>query len=367
MKKNIKGILLILSLLLILTACGKEDVVEQNKIDDNVEVSDYHTVKDMVGREVELKKEIDKIAITPIPWASLVYAVDGSSERIVSMNPSAKKAYEISILEEIDENFKNIDSEIISKDFTINMEEMANLDPDVVIVWDYQEEEIKKLESLNIPVVAIKYSNLETLKEGISLIGQILGKEDKANKLISYHDEISSYLDEKMLEVNERPRALYLRNKELRAFGPGSVNEIFFNKSGGENVLLGEDKNVDLTMEEIINLDPEIIYLSNFDDFTPEDLYQNNFEGQLWDNISAIKNKKVYKTPIGIYRWDAPCAESPIMMMWMAKVQQKDIFKDLDLDEHIIEFYKDFFEYELTEEQVDKILNKKINTDIETR
>ena len=48
-------------------------------------------------------------------------------------------------------------------------------------------------------------------------------------------------------------------------------------------------------MEQIIDWDPEMIYLSNFDDFLPENLYNNSFDGQDWSNVKAVKNKKVYK------------------------------------------------------------------------
>ena len=108
-----------------------------------------------------------------------------------------------------------------------------------------------------------------------------------------------------------------------------------------------------------------MIYLSNFDDFLPENLYNNSFDGQDWSNVKAVKNKKVYKTPIGIYRWDAPCAESPLMMMWMAKVQQPEIFKDLNLEKEIKDFYKKFYDFELSQTDLNKILNTEVNEGLE--
>ena len=55
-------------------------------------------VTDTTGREVHLPGEVKSIAVVPIPWASVVYAVDGSAARIAGMHPSAKAAYEISML-----------------------------------------------------------------------------------------------------------------------------------------------------------------------------------------------------------------------------------------------------------------------------
>ena len=52
------------------------------------------TVTDLTGKKVTIKDNPSRIAIVPIPWASLAYAVDGDSSKIVGMHPSAKKSYE---------------------------------------------------------------------------------------------------------------------------------------------------------------------------------------------------------------------------------------------------------------------------------
>ena len=66
-----------------------------------------------------------------------------------------------------------------------------------------------------------------------------------------------------------------------------------------------------VSMEEIMTWDPDIIILSNFDSITPDDIYQDKLEGQNWSNIKAVKTHRVYKAPMGIYRWDAPNVETP--------------------------------------------------------
>ena len=93
----------------------------------------------------------------------------------------------------------------------------------------------------------------------------------------------------------------------------------------------------------------------------PEDIYNNKFEGQDWSKISAVKNKKVFKAPIGIYRWDAPSAETPLMIKWIAKVANPELFNDYNIRKDIKDFYLEFFNYELSDEQLNFILNSKIN------
>ncbi|MGN0954328.1 MAG: ABC transporter substrate-binding protein, partial [Dialister sp.] len=41
--------------------------------------SAVRTITDIKGNQVTLPEKVSKIAVTPIPWASIVYALDGGS------------------------------------------------------------------------------------------------------------------------------------------------------------------------------------------------------------------------------------------------------------------------------------------------
>lgn len=323
------------------------------------------TVTDLTGKKVTIKDDLNRIAIVPIPWASLTYVVDGDSSKIVGMHPSAKKAYEISMLKELAPNMKNVNSEFVDNNFNVNYEELALLKPDIVVVWDYQDDAIEKLNKLKIPVVAIKYGTLEDVQQGIKLLGDILNKKEKAERLINYHKDTNKYLASKTkkLENTKRKKILYLRDSQLTVASGKAVNNIMINMAGGENVAKDITTGAwsKVTMEQIIKWNPDIIILSNFDKILPEDIYNNKFEGQDWSKIDAVKNKKVFKAPIGIYRWDAPSAETPLMIKWIAKVAVVEVFNDYDIRKDIKDFYLEFFNYKLSDEELNFILNSKVN------
>ena len=323
------------------------------------------TVTDLTGKKVTIKDNPSRIAIVPIPWASLTYVVDGDSSKIVGMHPSAKKAYEISMLKELAPNMKNANSVFVDNNFNINYEELALLKPDLVVVWDYQNDAIEKLNKLKIPAVAIKYGTLEDVQQGIKLLGDILNKQEKAQKLINYHKDTNKYLasKSKKIENTKRKKILYLRDSQLTVASGKSVNNIMIDMAGGVNVAKDITTGTwsKVTMEQIIKWNPDIIILSNFDKILPEDIYNNKFEGQDWSKISAVKNKKVFKAPIGIYRWDAPSAETPLMIKWIAKVANPELFNDYNIRKDIKDFYLEFFNYKLSDEQLNFILNSKVN------
>ena len=98
--------------------------------------------------------------------------------------------------------------------------------------------------------------------------------------------------------------------------------------------------------------------MSAFDESTPADVYA---DAQL-ANVSAVKNKRVYKNPLGVYRWQVPCAESPLYWNWYASVLHPDEY-EVDLRSMMKEEISFLYNYDLTEEQIDKILRMDVNKD----
>lgn len=332
---------------------------EQPKSEDSAAA--VRQVTDAAGNVVEIPADISRIAVTPIPWSSVIYAIDGTAERMVCIHPGAIKAYTGSFFETMAPDYAKLDTSCIGTDFSINMEEMVNKDIQAVVIWDYQTDEAKQLEELGIAPIMVKNETVEELQASFRAIGQLLGKEDKAQDFIDLYgdtyEKIQSY-QERVAQA-EKPKVLYLRTSELTLQGNDNFIKEALELSGAENVAA---ESVDINMEEILELNPDIILLSWFDEFTPEDLYQNTIDGQDWSNVKAVQERQVYKTPIGIYRWDAPGVETPLMMMWLATMIQPEIFSDIDMEQEIQDYFQTYFALELTDADLDQILCTEMNS-----
>ena len=337
---------------IVLAGCGQEQAAPVKE----------RVVTDPTGREVKMPEEVKSIAIVPIPWASVVFAVDGSADRIAGMHPSAKAAYEISMLKKLAPEMENISSDFVGKDFSIHMEELGKLNPSVIAVWHWQDDEIKQLEKLNVPTIALMYGSMEALQNGIRVIGQVLGKEERAESLIAFQRDTMGYFDGKkaVLEGLEKPKVLYFHDpSDLKVYSGGALNTMMIETAGGVNVakdLSGESTPV--TMEQIAAWDPDFVILSNFSPIQPDDLYGDRLAGQNWMNIKAVREGRVYKAPIGIYRWDAPCIETPLMIKWLAQKLHPEVFNDYRMADDLRAFYQKFFSYELTEDDLKSILHE---------
>lgn len=329
--------------------------------DGNEQKEVQQKVTDAAGNELEVPENLERIAVTPLPWSSVIYVIDGTSERMVSINPGAMTAYKGHFLEKMDSAYGDIDTTSIGKDFSINMEEMVSRGIQACVIWDYQEEEAEQLKELGITPVMVKNETVEELQNSFRAVGQMLGKEERADQLIeSYADayeRIASYDDK--VEDAQKPKVLYLRDATLKLQGNDNFIREALDMAGADNVFADHSN---ITMEEIIKMDPDIILLSNFDTFVPQDLYDNNLEGQDWSNVAAVANKCVYKVPMGIYRWDAPGVETPLMMMWLAQLIQPEIFSDIDIEQEMTDYFEKYFQMSLTEDDIAQILNKEANS-----
>lgn len=318
---------------------------------------DKIVIEDQLGKTIELDGIPQRVATTIMPFPYIFYAVVGNNDNLVGCNPSSMIAYENSALKYMYPELKNADTSFVDTSFVVNVEELLKLNPDVVFQWNYMDDEIAKMEEAGIKVVALQYGTLDDLETWIRIIGKMFQKEDRAEELITYFNENVDEVTEKISTLSEDDYSnILILSDNLKVTGTGFAN-YWVEKSGAINPakdLSGEALNVN--MEQIYEWNPSIIYIGNFTELQPSDLTDNKLEGQDWSVVDAVQNKQVYKIPIGGYRWDPPGIETPLMVKWLAKIQHPELFEDMDMYEELSKFYKDVYNFELTDEMLDGIL-----------
>lgn len=332
-------------------------------------------VTDGAGNEIEVPEEIERYAVSAGPYCMVTWCVDGgNSERMVAMQGGNYFPGNAAFFDKNDPDFAVAASNPgIGMDCSVNVEELMNLDPDVVFLWDTQTAEAEKLKEVGIIPVMVSSSaqSYDDFSDQITMIGEVLGREDQAAKLVSKFTETKDYFESRADEIAETDKTsfLYLQTSGLSVASSLTPFTDFMNRCGGVNVTteteggagLGYWTTVD--MEQIMTWDPEVIVLSNFDAFTPEDLYENKIEGQDWSNISAVKNHRVYKEGTDITWLCISYSEMPLYLEWMAKLVQPELYQDLDLAQEWKDYYKEMFDIELTDEDISNIMNVSLNGD----
>lgn len=221
------------------------------------------------------------------------------------------------------------------------------------------DDEIAKMEAAGIKVIALQYGTIEDLETWIRIIAQMMDKEERGEELIKYFHDSVAEVDEKISTLSEedfRDIMIYAYDT-LEVDGSSGFSKYWVEHSGANNVALGlTGDDTMVNMEQVYEWDPEIIYIGNFTNVVPSEILGNTIEGQDWSVLKAVQNKEVYKIPIGGYRWDPPGIETPLMIKWLAKTQHPELFADMDMAEEVKEFYKDVYNYELNDEEIEEIL-----------
>lgn len=328
---------------------------------------EYHTVVDHAGNEVEVPYDIQRIAVADIyPLPSVLSVFFDSAEKIVGMAPASMTAAQNSLLSELYPEILNAETGF-TDGTTINIEELVKLDPDVVFYGASNPEIGEQLKNAGIPGIAISvnkwdYNAIETLDNWISLISELFPDNDKTELVSNYSNQVYDEIQQRVADMSdeERARVFFLfqySDATIATSGQHFFGQWWADAIGAVNVAqeLTTDNANQVSMEQIYGWNPDTILITNFNQATPDDLYNNTIGSYDWSQIDAIKLKQVYKMPLGMYRSYTPGVDTPVTLYWLAKTVYPDLFEDIDVTEKTIEYYDSVFGIQLTEEQAESI------------
>ena len=245
---------------------------------------------------------------------------------------------------------------------TLNcVEHILSLNPDVVIQWgDKGDDIVAPLRNAGLKVILLKYGTQEDLEAWIAIFGELLGKKAEADAVLAKMADDRALVEKTAAaHASTAPRVMYLYNApEIKVGADNSYMDFWMKLAGGKNVAsgAGSGSSLGVTREQVLGWDPEVLILGNFEPTMPADVYAD----PKWASLSAVKNKRVYKAPIGGFSWDPPCNESNLMWLWVNSV----FFPDVNhrLRERIRETYRALYAYDVTDADVDRILQMPANS-----
>ncbi|WP_336634649.1 ABC transporter substrate-binding protein [Lysinibacillus fusiformis] len=368
------GFLATLALTAMLAACGSQGEETGSKSSSEAANSEVQAtveekiVTDQLGREVTVPGSIDRVVTGGIlPYFSTWYVATNSTKEIVGMHPNSYNAAKNSILAKISPDVLKADTSFVQNG-EVNVEELMKINPQLYVEIATDEKSIDKISEAGIPVVAVKAIDaaaaepLATFNSWLTLTSQITGTTERADRFLDEGKKVQAQLDEQLKDVEkqDKPRAMILfmhNDKSITVGGKNFFGNQWLNATGAidvaENDVTGKKE---VNMEQIYAWNPDIIYITNFTETQPDDLLQNKVTGQDWSQIKAVQDGKVYKIPLGIYRWFPPSGDAPLMLKWMAQKNHPTLF-DYKIEDEIKTYYKDFYEFEISDSEIQSILN----------
>lgn len=326
------------------------------------------TITDHADRKVEVPtnpKRVAVLGIYPLPSMLTVYL--DSCDSIVAMEPGSMNAAKNGILSQLYPNITNITTDIMDGD-DVNIESLLALKPDVVFYNASDTQDLEKLENAGLTAVAFsatkwKFNCTETFNEWMNLLDQIYPEHagNREELIKKYSTDTYNKIQDTVKNVEEKQKVLFLFQYDENAMITSSskfFGQWWCNAVGAVNVaqdVPAEKTNAVITMEQVYEWDPDVIVITNFTQAKPDDLYNNAIGSDDWSNVSAVKNQRVYKMPLGTYRTYTPSVDSPMTLEWLAQAVYPELFKDMDIKADVKDYYQNLFGVTLTDEQVDQM------------
>ena len=311
-------------------------------------------VKDSNGTEIMIPLSVERVC-PRIGAFSQITAMLGAPEKIVAsvttMSDTFKKVFP---------TFGNK----AGKDSS-NIEDIIASGAQVVYGPNYSDDQVAQLNKAGIAVVRMNnFANVKQMKDCVTIIGSILGGKavEKAAAFNSYYDANVAYVSDITKNVKAESKikvlALYYSAGAYTTINSTDICSEYIKAAGGVNVAEGFQgaKNaagatsMTVNAEQIVAYKPDIIITMN------KDGKDAILKDEGLKTMAAVKAKKVYVIPEGTYPWSVRSGEGALMPLWLGKVMYPDLFKDLSMEQKVKEFFKTFYGYDLSENELSAIL-----------
>ena len=338
-----------------LTGCGNN-----GSSDGDQAVAETIVFTDDCGREVEIPATITKCA----PSGAVAQMV------LMTIAPESLVGLAATPTDEQKEFFPDYTWELpefgqfYGSKANLNMEALLAAEPQVVIdIGDkkptHKEDMDKIQEQTGIPTIFIE-TTLDKMPDAYRTLGKLFGKEEKGEELAAYIANTVETAEKNASKIpdSEKKTVYYGTGASgLDCNADGSIHADVIDIIGAKNAVVGIEASnkgggTPINMEQLYNFDPDTIVM------TTEGGYDVIAKGdKSWAELSAVKNNAYYEIPGAPYCWlsNPPSVNRVLGIWWLGNLVYPDVY-DYDMTEKTIEYYKLFYDYDLSEEDAKAML-----------
>lgn len=295
MKKQV-SFFLALSLCLSMTACGmgKQENQKQDEgqsvtqTEEKVQEQDgeeKRTITDVTGNTFEVPKNLERVVAFSPGDCEIIYAL-GAGNLLVGRGEYCNYPKEAEAVPSVQSGAE------------INAEQIIALNPQVVVMskLDTSQEQVAAIEKAGIPVCLDTETDIEGAYGSIRVLGELLGREEQAEAMVAEMKNTFAQLQEKSKEQEGGSVYFEVSPLEYGLWTTGSdtfMNEIAENL-GLTNIFEDVSGWAEISEEQVIERNPDYIVTVTMyygEGPTPEEEIMGRTG---WQDITAVKNKKVY-------------------------------------------------------------------------
>lgn len=237
------------------------------------------TVIDDRGFEIRIEQQPIRIVVAGIPLYTEIVIDLEALDRLIAVAGSPDNPPEV------------VDLPRVGQSFSPNVEIILSMEPDLVLGPGDWGGERGKLELAGITVLTTPLiSGIPDIFSTIRTVGMALGLKEGAEMLIGQiAEDIITIEASSLAEEPLRATFLYASVPDTPPYaaGSGAIENELILRAGGENIFFDVQGFPQVSLEEIVSRDPEVI-------FTAPSQIENITSNTLLKTVSAVKNGRVY-------------------------------------------------------------------------
>jgi iron complex transport system substrate-binding protein len=238
-----------------------------------------------------------------------------------------------------------------------SMEELIKAKPDIVFLTRMHAN-AEAIRRMGYTVVELSFSDFGEMKQCILTTADVLGGEAKT-KAAGYVEYLGTTVDRIQRSLSDippgdKPKVLHITSlSPVTVSGHNMIMDVWIRLCGGVNAAASIDRSKQVSSEQILVWNPDIIiYAGASTEIVEQDVLAN----PALRNTKAGKKGQIYINPKGLFSWDRYSVEEALQIQWAAQKFFPERFPDFDIVAETVEFYRKFFDYQLTRKEAEMII-----------
>ena len=236
-------------------------------------------ISDSVGNTVTLEAPPLRIASLSAGHTEILYAI-GAGDQVAAVDSTSDCPQEANDLPKVDA-------------FSPSVEAIADLEPDLVIIFFDPGDLQSSLQGLDIPVLNLASpSSVEGVYDQIELLGEATGQVDEATDLVADMRTAIQGIRSEIGDVADAPTVFHEIDNTYFTAGPGSFIADLYDILGAGNIAEATGQPFpQMSVEAIIEADPEVIILADEVAGESPDTVRDR---PGWGSVSAVRNSRIH-------------------------------------------------------------------------
>ena len=288
-----------------------------------IALSEPIEITDVLGRIVSLSSPAASVVGTHNPTMNIAVILGGGGQYIAGFGNKnmAGRLYSY-VYPELEELVQ------IGKGRDINYESCLAVNADLAILPERFADLVEQFEEIGIPAAVIlpNAESFETIQNSIQLLGTLLGEDERAAQIVDFFNHKIAITQDIAQSASYHPRVICLgASSQLTVANGLMLQSTLVETAGAVNIAKdapGKGDFVEVTLEEIIAWDPEIVLIPVYAQYSAEDLLSD----PTWSSIQAIKAGKVLVFPSALEPWDYPTPSASLALVWLVSNLHPDLY-----------------------------------------